>query len=228
MATIKILLVEDDILLAGSIAEILEEIGNVTHCNDGEEGLYEAQYGGYDLLVLDIMLPLLDGYEVLKQLRANGINTATLLLTAKDSLAAKIEGFKNGADDYLTKPFYREELLLRAQAMLKRSLGLTAEQTVVYRNTTCDLTSRCVTVNDEDIILKGKEFDLLLYFIKERRRILTKEQIFERIWGFDSETTYTVVEVYMSNLRKKLKQMHSQVEIHTIRNVGYILTEESA
>ncbi len=224
---ITILLVEDDQILAGSIAEILEEVGTVTQIYDGDEGLYEAESNKYDLFVFDIMLPGIDGYGILEKLRQQGIETPVLFLTAKDSLEDKIKGFQQGADDYLTKPFHREELLLRVQAMLKRSLGLSAEQTISFHNTDCQLTTRIVTVNNQPLELQGKEFELLIYLIKQKNRIVTKEQIFERIWGFDSETSYTVVEVYMSNLRKKLKQADSDVNIKTIRNVGYILGETS-
>lgn len=225
MTTIKLLLVEDDTVLADSVADVLCELGEIVHCSDGAEGLYEASTLQYDLIVLDIMLPSMDGYTVIQQLRSRDIQTPVLFLTAKDSLADKVEGFKKGADDYLTKPFYSEELVLRVQAMLKRSLGLSTAKTLTFGNTVCELTTRSVKVTEQELLLKGKAFDLLVYFIKQKKRIVTKEQIFERIWGFDSETSYSVVEVYMSNLRKKLTESKSDVMIRTLRNVGYILEE---
>lgn len=224
---IKLLLVEDDEILSDSIKDILEELGEITQIYDGEEGLFEAQSQLYDLIVLDIMLPSLDGYQVLNKLRQTENDTPVLLLTAKDGLEDKIKGFKNGADDYLTKPFHREELLLRCQAMLKRSLGLTTDHQLPFRNTLCDTLNHTVTINEKLVEFQGKEFELLVYLIQQKNRIVTKEQIFDRIWGFDSNTSYTVVEVYMSNLRKKLKANDSEVFIKTLRNVGYLLGDDS-
>lgn len=224
---IKLLLVEDDEILSDSIKDILEELGEITQIYDGEEGLFEAKSQLYDLIVLDIMLPSLDGYQVLNKLRQTKNDTPVLLLTAKDGLEDKIKGFKNGADDYLTKPFHREELLLRCQAMLKRSLGLTTDHQLPFRNTLCDTLNHTVTINKKLVEFQGKEFELLVYLIQQKNRIVTKEQIFDRIWGFDSNTSYTVVEVYMSNLRKKLKANDSEVLIKTLRNVGYLLGDDS-
>lgn len=224
---IKLLLVEDDEILSDSIKDILEELGEITQIYDGEEGLFEAQSQLYDLIVLDIMLPSLDGYQVLNKLRQTENDTPVLLLTAKDGLEDKIKGFKNGADDYLTKPFHREELLLRCQAMLKRSLGLTTDHQLRFRNTLCDTLNHTVTINEKSVEFQGKEFELLVYLFQQKNRIVTKEQIFDRIWGFDSNTSYTVVEVYMSNLRKKLKANDSEVFIKTLRNVGYLLGDDS-
>lgn len=224
---IKLLLVEDDEILSDSIKDILEELGEITQIYDGEEGLFEAKSQLYDLIVLDIMLPSLDGYQVLNKLRQTKNDTPVLLLTAKDGLEDKIKGFKNGADDYLTKPFHREELLLRCQAMLKRSLGLTTDHQLPFRNTLCDTLNHTVTINEKLVEFQGKEFELLVYLIQQKNRIVTKEQIFDRIWGFDSNTSYTVVEVYMSNLRKKLKANDSEVFIKTLRNVGYLLGDDA-
>lgn len=223
---IKILLVEGDPVLSDSIKDILEEIGETTQIYDGDEGLFEAQSGLFDLIVLDIMLPNLNGYEILTSLRQDDTNTPVLLLTAKDGIDDKVKGFQQGADDYLTKPFHRDELLIRCQAMLKRTIGMETANLLTFGNTTCDITNRLVKINDRDTDLPGKEFDILIYLIQQKNRIVTKEQIFDRIWGFDSDTSYTVVEVYMSNLRKKLKNQQSDVEIKTLRNVGYLLGED--
>lgn len=149
-----------------------------------------------------------------------------LILTAKDGLEDKITGFQKGADDYLTKPFYREELIMRVKALLKRSLGLFSENQIVYKNITCNLATKEVTIDDEILSIQGKEFDLLVYFIQNKGVILTKEQIFDRIWGFDSDTTITVVEVYMSHLRKYLKPSGADQFFKTLRNVGYILQKD--
>lgn len=223
---IKLLVVEDEVTLADNIKEILTDIGEITLAYDGEEGLFEAESGVYDLILLDLMLPGKNGYEVLAALREQNIQTPVLILTAKDGLEDKVTGFQKGADDYLTKPFYREELILRVKALLKRSLGLYDENTLTYGTLTCDLAKNEVRFQDTPLPIQGKEFELLLYFIQNKGVIITKEQIFDRIWGFDSETTITVVEVYMSHLRKHLKPSGMDQRFKTLRNVGYILQEE--
>ncbi|MGM0198442.1 response regulator transcription factor [Enterococcus sp. DIV1314a] len=225
---IEILVVEDEKVLSENIREILKDIGEVTQVYDGEEALYEASSGVYDLLLLDLMLPGKHGYQVLAELRSQNVQTPVLILTAKDGLDDKVTGFQKGADDYLTKPFYREELLLRAKALLRRSLGLFDEQQVSTGDLVCQLASRQVFYQDQLLPIQGKEFDLLVYFMQNKGIILTKEQIFDRIWGFDSETTLQVVEVYMSHLRKHLKMVQKESLIHTLRNVGYLFQEDDA
>lgn len=151
-----------------------------------------------------------------------------LILTAKDTLDDKVHGFELGADDYLTKPFHREELLMRVKALLKRSGHLGDDNTLSVRPFKVNLSNRIVEVNGKELALNGKEFDLLVYFIQNPDTIITKDQIFDRLWGFESETAISVVEVYMSNLRKKIKQSSSLQPIKTLRNVGYMFeTEES-
>lgn len=223
---INLLIVVDDTTLSENIKEILADLGDITQVYDGEEGLFEAESGMYDLILLDLMLPEKNGYEVLAEMREKNIQTPVLILTAKDSLEDKVTGFQKGADDYLTKPFYREELIMRVKALLKRSLGIFAENQLAYKNITCNLSTKEVTVDDEVLPIQGKEFDLLVYFIQNKGVILTKEQIFDRIWGFDSDTTLTVVEVYMSHLRKHLKPSGTDHLFKTLRNVGYILQKE--
>lgn len=223
---INLLIVEDEATLSDNIKEILSDLGEITQIYDGEEGLFEAETGVYDLILLDLMLPGKNGYEILAELRKKNIQTPVLILTAKDGLEDKITGFQKGADDYLTKPFYREELIMRVKALLKRSLGLFSENQIVYKNITCNLATKEVTIDDEILSIQGKEFDLLVYFIQNKGVILTKEQIFDRIWGFDSDTTITVVEVYMSHLRKHLKPSGADQFFKTLRNVGYILQRD--
>lgn len=223
---IKLLIVEDDRVLSDNIKEILSGISDITQVYDGSEGLYELESGVYDLAILDLMMPEMDGYEVLALARKAKIKTPVLILTAKDGLEDNIQGFERGADDYLTKPFYREELLMRTKALLKRSLGLFDENTFEYKGMICDLHKNTVTFDETVLPIQGKEFELLVYFLQNQRIILTKEQIFDRIWGFDSDTTITVVEVYMSNLRKHLRQTGLDKEIRTLRNVGYIMQGE--
>jgi two-component system, OmpR family, response regulator CiaR len=220
---IKILLVEDDLSLSKSVYDFLKSFAEVKQVFDGAEGLYEASMGIYDLILLDLMLPEKDGFEVLRELRAKKVDTPVLIMTAKESLDDKMHGFEMGADDYLTKPFYLDELKARIQAVLKRAGKIEDENTMTYGNLKLNLANKAVLVNDEQVDLIGKEFDLLVYFLQNQNVILPKEQIFDRIWGFDSDTTVTVVEVYMSKMRKKLKGSDFYNNLSTLRNVGYIL-----
>lgn len=221
---IKILLVEDDVSLSNSVYDFLENFADVLQVFDGDEGLYEAEMNIYDIILLDLMLPEKNGFEVLSELRHKGIKTPVLIMTAKESLDDKMHGFDIGADDYLTKPFYLDELKARIQALLKRSGKLEDTSTLKYGDTlVVNTANNQVTVSGQVVEILGKEFDLLLYFLQNRNVILPKEQIFDRIWGFDSDTTVTVVEVYMSKLRKKLKGTEFVDNLSTLRNVGYIL-----
>ena len=220
---IKLLLVEDDVQLSNSVTDFLESFAEVTQVFDGEEGLYEAEQGIYDLVLLDLMLPELSGFDVLKRLREKRIDTPVLIMTAKEGLDDKMKGFEIGADDYLTKPFYLDELKARIQVLLKRAGKLEDDNTLVYGNLKVNLANRAAHVGDTSVELLGKEFDLVVYLLQNRNVILPKEQIFDRIWGFDSDTTVTVVEVYMSKVRKKLKDTEFFDNLQTLRNVGYIL-----
>lgn len=222
---IKILLVEDDVSLSNSVFDFLDDFADVMQVFDGDEGLYEAESGVYDLILLDLMLPEKDGFQVLKELREKGITTPVLIMTAKESLHDKGHGFELGADDYLTKPFYLEELKMRIQALLKRS-GKFNENFLCYGELTVNLSTNLVTDAGQELELFGKEFDLLVYFLQNQNVILPKTQIFDRIWGFDSDTTISVVEVYVSKIRKKLKGRAFADNLQTIRSVGYILKND--
>ena len=219
---IKILLVEDDLSLSNSIFDFLDDFADVMQVFDGEEGLYEAESGVYDLILLDLMLPEKDGFQVLKELREKSVSTPVLIMTAKESLDDKGHGFELGADDYLTKPFYLEELKMRIQALLKRS-GKYNDNTLSYEELTVDTSTNTTIANGKEVELLGKEFDLLVYFLQNQNVILPKSQIFDRIWGFDSDTTISVVEVYVSKIRKKLKGTTFAKNLQTLRSVGYIL-----
>ena len=221
---IKILLVEDDLSLSNSVFDFLDDFADVMQVFDGEEGLYEAESGVYDLILLDLMLPEKDGFQVLKELREKGISTPVLIMTAKESLDDKGHGFELGADDYLTKPFYLEELKMRIQALLKRS-GKYNSNTLSYKEVTVDTATNTTTVDGKVVELLGKEFDLLVYFLQNQNVILPKSQIFDRLWGFDSDTTISVVEVYVSKIRKKLKGTEVAKNLQTLRSVGYILKD---
>ncbi|VTS25706.1 response regulator protein [Streptococcus porcinus] len=219
---IKILLVEDDLSLSNSIFDFLDDFADVMQVFDGDEGLYEAESGVYDLILLDLMLPEKNGFQVLKELREKDIKTPVLIMTAKEGLDDKGHGFELGADDYLTKPFYLEELKMRIQALLKRT-GKFNEYSITFGNLRVDLDRNSVKVNDSAVELLGKEYDLLIYLLQNQNVILPKSQIFDRIWGFDSDTTISVVEVYVSKIRKKLKDTDFAANLQTLRSVGYIL-----
>ncbi|HEO6850802.1 TPA: response regulator transcription factor [Streptococcus agalactiae] len=219
---IKILLIEDDLSLSNSVFDFLDDFADVMQIFDGEEGLYEAESGVYDLILLDLMLPEKNGFQVLKELREKGITTPVLIMTAKESIDDKGQGFDLGADDYLTKPFYLEELKMRIQALLKRS-GKFNDNSLIYGDIRVDMSTNSTFVNQTEVELLGKEFDLLVYFLQNQNVILPKSQIFDRIWGFDSDTTISVVEVYVSKIRKKLKGTLFSENLQTLRSVGYIL-----
>lgn len=219
---IKILLVEDDLNLSNSVFDFLDDFADVMQVFDGDEGLYEAESGVYDIILLDLMLPEKDGFQILKELREKGVSTPVLIMTAKEGLDDKGHGFELGADDYLTKPFYLEELKMRIQALLKRS-GKINDNFLQYGDLVVDTSTNTTTVNGEEVELLGKEFDLLVYFLQNQNVILPKSQIFDRIWGFDSDTTISVVEVYVSKIRKKLKGTGFVSNLQTLRSVGYIL-----
>ena len=219
---IKILLVEDDLSLSNSVFDFLDDFADVMQVFDGDEGLYEAESGVYDLILLDLMLPEKDGFTVLRELREKGVTTPVLIMTAKESLYDKGHGFELGADDYLTKPFYLEELKMRIQALLKRS-GKFDQNTLSFGDVRVNLATNSIFVGDKEVELLGKEFDLLVYFLQNQNVILPKSQIFDRLWGFDSDTTVSVVEVYVSKIRKKLKGTDFAANLQTLRSVGYIL-----
>ncbi|TWT12385.1 response regulator transcription factor [Streptococcus sp. sy004] len=219
---IKILLVEDDLSLSNSVFDFLDDFADVMQVFDGDEGLYEAESGVYDLILLDLMLPEKDGFQMLKELREKEVLTPVIIMTAKESLDDKTNGFELGADDYITKPFYLEELKMRIQALLKRSGKLT-DNNLNYGNLEVNTSTNTVLIGNQEVEFLGKEFDLLIYFLQNQNVILPKSQIFDRIWGFDSDTTISVVEVYVSKIRKKLKGTDFVNNLQTLRSVGYIL-----
>lgn len=222
----RLLIIEDDMTLANSIGDYLREDFDVDFAYDGEEGLYEAEKDIYDIILLDIMMPEMDGYEVLDTLRKEGISTPVIFMTAKDSVDDKIKGLRLGADDYVVKPFFREELLARIEAVLRRSGRWTDIASIKYKDLTLERKTKRVFLREKEIFLQGKQYDLLEYLLSNKDTILTKEQIFDRIWGFDSETMVSVVEVYISNLRKTLKNYGYTLPIKTVRGLGYMFSLE--
>ena len=221
----KVLIIEDDKILSKTIEQCICIKYDVDRAFDGEEGIMYAKQSIYDVIILDLMMPIMNGYDVLKTLRNDKIYTPVLILTAKDTLEDKLKGFKVGADDYLVKPFNREELIARIDAIIRRTNGNYSENIIEFKDLKLDLNSRKVLVGEKELILQGKQFDVLEYLINSKNTIITKDQIFDKIWGFDSETSTNVIEVYASGLRKELKKIGYDKYLKTIRGVGYIWSE---
>lgn len=222
----KILIVEDNKKLLQTIEKELKKHFEVECCEDGEEAFYLIKQGIYDLVVLDLMLPSMNGIEVLKNIRKNYIDTPVLILTAKESLDEKMEAFSMGANDYLTKPFYMEELVARIYAMLRTTGKLQSSNTLDFYGLHLDLSKRRVFYKNEEIELQNKQFNLLEYFLLNKGTILLKEQIYDRIWGMESDATIEIVEVYISNLRKILSKFGYDKCIKTKRKVGYMFDDK--
>ena len=216
------LIIEDDTIISANIVEATTKIMTLEQAFDGEEGLFKASQNIYDIIILDLMLPKISGFDVLKKIREYKIDTAVLILSAKDSVHDKIDGFNLGADDYLAKPFNLNELQMRIKALLKRTMKFEMDSELKYKDMILS-DNRTIISGDQSINLPGKEYEFLTYLLENKNTILTKEQIFDRVWGFTSDTSITVVEVYMSNIRKKLKIIGYEKMIRTIRNVGYLV-----
>lgn len=218
----KILIVEDEKLLADTIRVLLEKSGfEAEAVYDGETGEAYAKTGIYDLLILDVMMPGMNGYEVAKRVRAGHLGTPILMLTAKSELEDRITGLDSGADYYLTKPFDTRELLACVNALLRRQGGQVNE--LSFGNTVLDLSSAALICGTESIRLSAKEFDVMRYLFQAGSRNLSKETILARAWGYDSEAVENHVEVYIGFLRKKLARIGSNVRIEAIRRLGYHL-----
>ncbi|MBQ8193412.1 MAG: response regulator transcription factor [Bacilli bacterium] len=218
----RILIVEDDRILAQTIEQILKSKYDIDHAYDGEEGLLYAEQNIYDVIILDLMMPVMDGYTMLSELRKKKIITPVLIVTAKDGLDDKLKGFRLGADDYIVKPFNKDELLARIEAIIRRTTGNYGDNKLEFEGLVLDFSNRKVFAGNEEIILQGKQFDVLEYLINSKNTIVTKDQIFDKIWGFDSETSTNVIEVYTSGIRKELKKVGYDKHLKTIRGVGYI------
>lgn len=221
----KILLVEDEYSIADALRESLKkENYMVDIASDGESGLGLALEGEYDVILLDIMLPILDGIEVLKLIRKNRISTPVLLLTARSDISDKVMGLDSGADDYLTKPFHTKELLARVRALSRRRTDMEDDR-IIFEDLVLD--RKKVEISNsktgEYVKLGAKEFQMLEYILINKEQIISREQIEERVWGYDSDSEYNNVEVYISFLRKKISFIDVSVKIKAIRGIGYKL-----
>lgn len=218
----RILVIEDEKLLADSIRTLLSGKGfEVEVAYDGETGEEYAELGIYDLLILDVMMPKMNGYEVARKVRSKKCGTPILMLTAKSGLEDRITGLNSGADYYLTKPFDTRELLACINALLRRQ-GAQVDE-VSYGNTSLDLSSGMLVCGANTVRLSAKEFDIMRFLLQSGSRNLSKEVILARVWGYDSDAVENHVEVYVGFLRKKLASIGSNIRIETIRRMGYHL-----
>ena len=223
----RILIVEDEVRLADTLRDLLEIEGytaDVRH--DGESGLDEALTGIYDVVLLDVMLPKLDGFTVLRRLRAAGGAVPVLMLTARSEVSDKVQGLDQGADYYLTKPFEPRELLACVRALARRQPELRNTDVLECGDLKLEKSAFTLSRGERSVRLSRKEFDMMELFMLNRNLVLTKEKLLLKIWGYESDAEDNNVEVYISFLRKKLGHLRSQVKIRTIRMVGYCLEAE--
>ena len=219
----NILLVEDEKPLALALSEILRQNKyQVETVFDGLSGYEYAICGSFDLVILDIMLPKMNGIEVLKKIREKKLSITVLMLTAKDEIEDKVSGLDCGADDYMTKPFSTSELLARIRALSRRK-GELLDEEIVYNDIVLKLKRNELVCEENVVKLSLKEFKIIEFFMKNPEQIITKERLIEKIWGDDSDAEYNNVEVYISFLRKKLQFINAKTEIRTSRGVGYLL-----
>ena len=223
----QVLIVEDDVRLARALGRILEEnnyIVDMTH--DGQSGLEWAEVGEYDVIILDVMLPKMDGFAVASELRRKNINTPILLLTARDAVPDKITGFDSGADDYMTKPFSPAELLAHLRALTRRQ-GDVVFETIEAGDLSLNIESYDLSCGKKSIHLSYKEFSLARILMANPTQVISKEQIIAKVWGIESSAEDNNVEAYVSFLRKKLAFLGSKVSIETLRKAGYRLNTEA-
>ena len=220
----RILVVEDEPKLADLIASRMKkENYEVDVSLDGEDGLYNAESGIYDLIILDVMLPKMNGFEILSEIREEGITSKVIMLTAKSMLEDKLTGLNGGANDYLTKPFHMDELVARVDVQLRQGEMSVKKEYIEFGDLQLNISSSSLfcTSSGENINVINKEFQLLEYFINNPNRILSKEQIYDKVWGYDNESESNNLEAYLSFVRRKLKAIGSTVNIKAVRGMGY-------
>lgn len=219
----KILVVEDERDLNRIITKHLKKNNySVDSCFDGQEALDFISYSEYDLIITDIMMPNVDGYEFIDKLRANKNNTPVIMLTAKDTLEDKIVGLDSGADDYIVKPFEFDELLARIRVLMRRNYGL-ATNIIQIEEITLDLAKKQVAKSGEIIDLTGKEYEVLEYLMKDKGSILSRDQILNHVWDYEYEGASNIVDVIIKNIRKKLDRGEGNTIIYTKRGLGYFV-----
>ncbi|MGD8961636.1 MAG: response regulator transcription factor [Desulfobacterales bacterium] len=224
----RLLLVEDDVKIAQFVTNGLREAGfAVDHAANGEDGLHLALTEPYDIAVVDLMLPRVDGLTLIEEIRRNNINTPVLILSAKRSVDDRVKGLKTGSDDYLVKPFAFSELLARVQALIRRSTRVTAPSELKVADLRIDLDKRKVSRADREIFLQPLEFSLLEYLMRNAGRVVSKTMIMEHVWDYNFNPQTNVVEARICYLRDKIDKNFDSKLIHTVRGVGYVLKEAS-
>ncbi|ERK53122.1 response regulator transcription factor [Leptotrichia sp. oral taxon 879] len=222
----KILLAEDEVDLNNVVTRYLKKNGySVDSVLDGEEALDYLEYSEYDLVILDIMMPKVDGFEVIKKLRDKGNHTSVLMLTARDSADDKVKGLDLGADDYIVKPFDFNELMARIRAVVRRKYGNSSNRLVIG-DLILDTSEKSVTRAGKQIELTGKEYEVLEYLMQSKNRILSREQIKEHVWDFDYEGDSNIIDVLIKNIRKKIDIEDGKQIIYTKRGLGYVIKED--
>lgn len=222
----KALIVDDEVKLADALAELFRQqkiLVDVVY--DGEDGLYYAKNGDYDVVVLDVMMPRMNGYEVVQRLRQNKNNVPVLMLTAKDDVSARVKGLDYGADDYLTKPFATEELLARVRALARRQSEMIYD-TISYKDITLNTSNYKLECGNKSVSLGAKEYEILKLLLTNPTQVISKDTIISKVWGLDCDITENNVEAYMSFIRKKLFYVGSKLNILTKRMLGYYLEME--
>ena len=220
----RILLVEDDLKIASFVVKGLKEAGfAIDHATDGEDGLHLAVSEPYDALIIDIMLPKLDGLALIENLRSQHINTPVIILSAKRSVDDRVKGLQKGSDDYLTKPFSFTELLARLQALIRRSNGITEPSRLILGDLSMNLLTREVVRENKNIELQPREFALLEYLMRNAGKVVSKTMIMEHVWNYNFDPQTNVVEARMTRLRDKVDRSFDKKIIHTIRGMGYVL-----
>ena len=224
----RMLIVEDERRLADALVQIFSKYKfECDAAYNGTDGLDNALSGIYDVIILDIMLPEINGYDVLKEIRENKVETPVILLTAKDEISDKITGHDLGADDYITKPFVTEELIARVRAVLRRKGEMIFDNSLTYGDLVLNLSTYELSCDDNSIKLAAKEYNIMELLMRYKQNVLTKETLLEKVWGYDADAEYNNAEVYISFLRKKIQHLKSNVQIKTVRGVGYNLEVKS-
>lgn len=223
----RILLIEDDQVIADFIKKGMKEAGfAIDHVSDGTTGLSAAQDGVYDVAIVDLMLPKLDGLAVIDRLRDQKVNLPIIILSARRSVDDRVDGLRHGGDDYLTKPFSFSELLARVEALLRRANNVAEPTTLIMHDLSLDLLARTVTRSGEKIDLQPKEFALLEYLIRNAGHVVSKTMIMERVWNYNFDPSTNVVEARISKLREKVDKAFDTPLIHTVRGLGYVLKQQ--
>jgi len=218
--------VEDDATIADFVAKGLRENGYaVDVASDGDEGLRAATAGPYDAAIVDVMLPRRDGLSLIDALRARGIRTPVLILSARRSVDDRVRGLQAGGDDYLTKPFAFAELLARVQALIRRATGAAEPTRLAFADLTLDLLTRKVTRAGQPLDLRPREFALLEYLLRNPAKVLSKTMILSHVWGYNFDPNTNVVDVLVSRLRDRIDRPFERKLLHTVRGVGYVLKE---